>query len=861
MKLLKNKYFLTSMISLLIISLIFIVKGIFPFGNNSVIWSDMHEQVTAIYYHLRDAVYGGSLLVNFNSGGAVNFIGIMAYYILSPFTAIILLFPRDMIPEAVSIIVALKVILSAVTCLFFVDRYFNKLKNYEKVLLSLLYAFSSYSLIMHVITGWMDVVYLFPLLMVGLKELLELKDKKLYIIILALSLILNYYLTIIVLLFVLIGSGIYLYNYNKKNMKKAILTLGICTLISVLLSAVIVIPAILQTIGSERAGLDLKVLLNSNKGPLVDKISILFTSGPLIALTILLGLNYKKHKKFSGFVFPLLILLGLPILVEPMNKLFHLGSYVYFTYRYGFILIFLLVIAAAYYLEKVDNKFDIKKSNLLGIIASVGTLAILIVALLKRRSIRIAIYKLSFTKGKLAFLIMLALLIFTIAAVLLLEIKKSKRNRQIICSITLLTIIFNTYLYIGFYNYDSKLKEQYDTMNELYELKDETEYYNVKEVKRDLISNYGMVTGLRTFANFTSLTAENNFNTLQALGYDSYWMDTESIGGNLFIDTVLGYKYIVTKDAYESPYYELYKEYENIKVYKYKYDMPYGYILEKDEDIEKPLTDVSSSFEASNIIYNAISGKENIFNIVELTDTKELEKDTVIEKEIEVKNKQNVYLELFTEYESNKKTKAYRSFNIYVNGKLFREEYPSDKGNGTLDLGIYENTKLNVKIEVLKNVTVRNATVGLLDLAKYDKFINEKYGTVELVIEDNTINIKTTAVAPTTLFIPIPNIGYNVKGTTIKSAFGNFLAISLNYGTNIFELSYTPKGIIPGLILTVIGLILLLLVDRTKKLQKIYDCNALKNIAYYIYLAIYYAILAACVICVLAFLISFVHKI
>ena len=115
MKVFKNKYFLTSIISLLIISLIFISKGIFPFGNNSVIWSDMHEQVTALYYHLRDAVYGGNLLVNFNSGGAVNFIGIMAYYILSPFTAIILLFPRDMIPQAVSIIVGLKIVISAIT--------------------------------------------------------------------------------------------------------------------------------------------------------------------------------------------------------------------------------------------------------------------------------------------------------------------------------------------------------------------------------------------------------------------------------------------------------------------------------------------------------------------------------------------------------------------------------------------------------------------------------------------------------------------------------------------------------------------------------------------------------------------------
>ncbi len=861
MKLLKNKYFLTSIISLLIISLIFAFKGIFPFGSDSVIWSDMHEQVTALYYHLRDAIYDGSLLVNFNSGGAINFLGILAYYILSPFTAIILLFPRDMIPEAVSIIVALKIVLSAVTCLFFVDRYFNKLKTYEKVFLSLLYAFSSYNLVMHIITGWIDIVYLFPLLMVGLKELLELKDKKLYIIILALSLILNYYLTIIVLIFVLIGSGIYLYIFNKKNMKKALLTLGICTLISLLLSAVIVLPAILQTTSSERAGLDLKVILNSNKGPLLDKIALLFTSGPLIALTILLGLNYKKHKKFALFIFPLLLLMGLPILVEPINKIWHLGSYVYFTYRYGFIFIFLLVVAAAYYLERVDNKFEIKKSNLFGLVAACGVVLAIVAALLKRQTIRSAIYKLTYTKNKSAFIIMAALLIITIIAVLLLEIKKSKRNRTIICSISLLVVLLNAYMYFGFYNYDPKLKEQYNTMNELYELKDETEYYNVKEVKRDLISNYGMVTGFRTFSNFTSLTEKNNFRTLQTLGYDSYWMDTESIGGNLFIDTVLGYKYIVTKDEYTSPYYELYKELENIKIYKFKYEMPYAYVVYNHEDSVTTLDDVKNSFEASNLIYSYLTNNLEIFTIEDLNETNELAKDTVIEKEIEVKNKKEVYLELFTEYESSKKTNTYKSFNIYVNGELFYENYPNEDRNGTLDLGIYENTKLNIKIEVLKKVNVRNISVGLLDLDKYEEFINAKHDEVKFDINKGTVTIETTAFTTSTLFVPLPNIGYNSQGLDVQTIFGNFVAIPLNYGLNIIELTYTPKGIVPGLLLTIVGVVLLLLVDRTKKLQKIYKSDVLNNIAYYTYLGIYYLIIFAYIICILAFFISFVHRI
>ena len=107
------------------------------------------------------------------------------------------------------------------------------------------------------------------------------------------------------------------------------------------------------------------------------------------------------------------------------------------------------------------------------------------------------------------------------------------------------------------------------------------------------------------------------------------------------------------------------------------------------------------------------------------------------------------------------------------------------------------------------------------------------------------------------MLVPIPNIGYDVKDVTITSAFGNFLAIPLNYGTNIFELTYTSKGILPGLILSVIGLILLLLVDRVN----MFDGKFLTSAAYIIYMGIYYIIIGMYAIGVLAFLISFVHRI
>ena len=51
-------YIITLCICIAIFLIVFISKGIFPFGNHSLIWGDMHDQITAFYYHLYDSIRG-----------------------------------------------------------------------------------------------------------------------------------------------------------------------------------------------------------------------------------------------------------------------------------------------------------------------------------------------------------------------------------------------------------------------------------------------------------------------------------------------------------------------------------------------------------------------------------------------------------------------------------------------------------------------------------------------------------------------------------------------------------------------------------------------------------------------------------
>ena len=102
----KKKYFIPGLIVMIILLVTFFIKGIYPFGKNYIIWGDMYEQIVPLYYNFYDIVFNGkSVMIDYTGGIASNLIANFAYYIVSPFTLIVLLFKRASIPNAVSIIV------------------------------------------------------------------------------------------------------------------------------------------------------------------------------------------------------------------------------------------------------------------------------------------------------------------------------------------------------------------------------------------------------------------------------------------------------------------------------------------------------------------------------------------------------------------------------------------------------------------------------------------------------------------------------------------------------------------------------------------------------------------------------------
>ena len=82
---------------------------VWPFGDSSVLVLDLNGQYVYYFEALRDIIREGqSLIYNWSRSLGGEFMGIFAYYLASPFSVLVALFPEGYITEALLTIFVLK---------------------------------------------------------------------------------------------------------------------------------------------------------------------------------------------------------------------------------------------------------------------------------------------------------------------------------------------------------------------------------------------------------------------------------------------------------------------------------------------------------------------------------------------------------------------------------------------------------------------------------------------------------------------------------------------------------------------------------------------------------------------------------
>lgn len=253
-------YLFSFLIPTLIMLVIFFIRKIYPFGDRSFLHIDMYHQyfpfLVEFYHKLKN---GESLLYSWHTGIGSNFYALFIYYLASPFNWLCVLVPEQFLMEFLSYMVVIKIGLCGLTFTYYIRKHFNT-NSWTVLCFSLFYALSGFMAAYNWDVMWLDVIILAPIVILGLERLVNEGKCYLYCITLTLSILSNYYLSIMLCIFLVLYFVVLLIIKNpssedpaaplafpglnkiKNFYAKAVIRFGFYSLLAGGLNAILLLP-------------------------------------------------------------------------------------------------------------------------------------------------------------------------------------------------------------------------------------------------------------------------------------------------------------------------------------------------------------------------------------------------------------------------------------------------------------------------------------------------------------------------------------------------------------------------------------------------------------------------------------------
>ena len=201
---------------------IFAIKGIYPFGGRSFLRTDMYHQYAPFHAQLAEMLQNGeSLLYSWEVGAGSNFISLFAYYLCSPFNLLLFFITKAGIVEYTSYMVVLKTGLAGLTMAYYLCRKFDT-RSVSAAFFAMAYGLSGYMAAYSWNIMWLDCIWLAPLVLLGLELLVEENKGLMYCITLTLSILTNYYISIMLCMFLVLYFICLIIMYPSKKSNEII---------------------------------------------------------------------------------------------------------------------------------------------------------------------------------------------------------------------------------------------------------------------------------------------------------------------------------------------------------------------------------------------------------------------------------------------------------------------------------------------------------------------------------------------------------------------------------------------------------------------------------------------------------------
>ncbi len=223
-----------------------IIVGCTPFGNLSMLYSDMWHQYFPFFKSFRSALRSGeSLLFSWNVGMGLDYLGLISYYLASPLNLVSVILPESWLLPYFSFLVPIKLGLASLFFSTFLKKLFHK-DDFSIVVFGSLYGLCAWAVGYQWNIMWLDTFALLPLVALGTVYLLRDKKFILYTVTLFLSIFSNYYVGFFTCIFVFLLFFCYEICYCK-SLKRFFLDLvriAVFSLLAIGMTAILELPAL-----------------------------------------------------------------------------------------------------------------------------------------------------------------------------------------------------------------------------------------------------------------------------------------------------------------------------------------------------------------------------------------------------------------------------------------------------------------------------------------------------------------------------------------------------------------------------------------------------------------------------------------
>lgn len=839
-------YWLSFLLPVAILFLSYIIFQVWPFGERSVLSLDLNAQYVYYYDYMYDVFAGKeSLLYSWSRNLSGEFMGIIGYYLASPFNLLVWIFPRTMITEGLMTMMLAKAGASGLACAFFLRRH-RECGRMTTVTFSVMWALCGFFIVQTMNPMWLDGLVALPLIAMGVERICDKRKFLLYVLSLVYIFVANFYIGYMAGIFSALYFVWYLASGKSRNRHfgeycGSVLMYGAGSVCAILLSCFMILP-VYKSLSNGKfefsepdyslaesfdiADIFIKLFPTEYDTVRMDGMPILYCG----TLALVCSVMYFTCRKFtsreriaSGVFIGAMVLC---MYIRPVDMLWHGGQMPnWLPYRYSFMISFLLIVFGA-------QTFDRLKS-VRG--RSFGTAFVILLAML-------LFADLNNDSWKYEQVLTVGIPLVILAAVLILAWVYRKYGAKkpvcvalaaFVCAEAGLNtahslyqmhddIVFSTR---DSYRWDIPLTR--DVTEQIHDMDDG--FYRMEKTFHRCVNDpialrmYGM-------SHSSSTLNAKAISLLRSLGFAGREHYTRYDGATMLTDDIFGVKYIMATSGKTVPYTDTIPVETDTAIQVYENSDALGIAYLADRDIIGYDLNEYSPFQAQNKLATMLSGNKGT-TVFKAIDDVEFDSENIrigsttdahysykktnedadawIEYTVTAQADGPVYMYLPTKYE--------RETQLYVND-IYRGNYFLYENHSIEYLGTFEKgTEFRVKLKLLdKAVYFTNAWFYYIDTAALEKFNT----TMQQMNADTTLTrtggctleLEVNAAEDCALFTTIPlEEGWTVtvdgEQVSIKPCLsGSLMCIPVSAGKHTIVLDFYPAGLSSGLILTAAGM-------------------------------------------------------